>query len=91
VQGDALPGALPRRQRHARARGTACAEQAIRDELAEHRQHIARHGDDMPGISGWRWAQAAAPGDVPSAEADSVELDVERARSRRSRARRMTA
>ncbi|HSP97604.1 MAG TPA: phosphoketolase family protein [Candidatus Dormibacteraeota bacterium] len=35
----------------------AYAKQAIRDQLLEHKQYIARHGDDMPEISNWRWGQ----------------------------------
>jgi xylulose-5-phosphate/fructose-6-phosphate phosphoketolase len=32
-------------------------KQAIRDRLIEHRQYIEEHGEDMPEITGWRWAQ----------------------------------
>ncbi|WP_255606917.1 hypothetical protein [Phyllobacterium lublinensis] len=30
-------------------------KQAIHGKLAEHRQYIEQHGDDMPAISGWKW------------------------------------
>jgi xylulose-5-phosphate/fructose-6-phosphate phosphoketolase len=51
----------------------AYAKQAIRDKLIAHREYIARHGDDMPEIVGWRWGcqTAASPG-VRSTEADNV-------------------
>jgi len=33
----------------------AYAKQAIRDKLMEHKQYIARYGEDMPEIQQWRW------------------------------------
>ena len=50
----------------------AYAKQAIRDKLIEHRQYIARYGDDMPEIAGWRWGQEAAAAGIRSTEADNV-------------------
>ncbi|MFN7955636.1 MAG: phosphoketolase family protein [bacterium] len=35
----------------------AYAKQAIRDRLTEHREHIARVGDDLPSVKGWRWPE----------------------------------
>ena len=59
----------PRAELGARA---AYAKQAIRDKLIEHKQYIARYGDDMPEISGWRWGQHTASGGSSSTEADNV-------------------
>jgi xylulose-5-phosphate/fructose-6-phosphate phosphoketolase len=50
----------------------AYAKQAIRDKLIAHKEYIARHGDDMPEITGWRWGQEAASAGVTSTEADNV-------------------
>jgi xylulose-5-phosphate/fructose-6-phosphate phosphoketolase len=50
----------------------ACAKQAIGDKLFDHRQYIARYGDDIPNIVGWRWGQEAASAGVRSTEADNV-------------------
>jgi xylulose-5-phosphate/fructose-6-phosphate phosphoketolase len=38
----------------------AYAKQAIRDKLLEHKQHIAKYGEDLPEITDWRWGQARA-------------------------------
>ena len=37
------------------AERAAYAKQAIRDKLHDHKQYIARYGDDMPDIREWRW------------------------------------
>ena len=50
----------------------AYAKQAIRDKLFDHKQFIARYGDDMPEITGWRWGQDAASAGVRSTEADNI-------------------
>jgi xylulose-5-phosphate/fructose-6-phosphate phosphoketolase len=44
------------------AERAAYAKQAIRDKLQDHKQYIARHGDDMPDIRDWRWSGKAAAG-----------------------------
>ena len=50
----------------------AYAKQAIRDKLIDHKTFIARYGEDMPEITGWRWGQQAASVAVSSTEADNV-------------------
>jgi XFP C-terminal domain len=50
----------------------AYAKQAIHNKLIEHQEYIARYGDDMPEITGWKWGQAVASGGVGSTEADNV-------------------
>jgi xylulose-5-phosphate/fructose-6-phosphate phosphoketolase len=50
----------------------AYAKQAIQNKLMEHKQYIARYGDDMPEITGWQWGQAVASGGARSTEADNV-------------------
>jgi xylulose-5-phosphate/fructose-6-phosphate phosphoketolase len=47
----------------------AYAKQAIRDKLLEHRQYIARCGDDLPEISNWRWG---TPGKSQGRRADTA-------------------
>ena len=44
----------------------AYAKQAINEKLLEHKQYIAKHGDDMPEITGWRWgaARGGQPADL---------------------------
>jgi xylulose-5-phosphate/fructose-6-phosphate phosphoketolase len=51
----------------------AYAKQAIHDKLIEHKEYIAKHGDDMPEISGWMWGQNQPPaGRGGSTESDNV-------------------
>jgi xylulose-5-phosphate/fructose-6-phosphate phosphoketolase len=51
----------------------AYAKQAIRDKLLEHKQYIARYGDDLPEISGWQWnQQSPASRRGTSTEGDNV-------------------
>ncbi len=40
----------------------AYAKQAMRDKLIDHKQYIARHGDDMPEVKNWRWPATGAGG-----------------------------
>jgi xylulose-5-phosphate/fructose-6-phosphate phosphoketolase len=48
-------------------------KQAIREKLIEHKEYIARHGDDMPAISGWKWAaDGQAKSRRTSTEGDNV-------------------
>jgi xylulose-5-phosphate/fructose-6-phosphate phosphoketolase len=51
----------------------AYAKQAIRDQLIEHKQYIAEHGEDMPEVNSWTWGQyEALTGRGSSTEADNV-------------------
>jgi xylulose-5-phosphate/fructose-6-phosphate phosphoketolase len=50
----------------------AYAKQVMRNKLVDHKEYIARYGDDMPEITGWSWGGAAASGGVGSTEADNV-------------------
>ena len=50
----------------------AYAKQAIRDKLIDHKEHIARYGDDMLEITGWMRGQEAASAGVRSTEADNI-------------------
>ncbi|HEX6726970.1 MAG TPA: phosphoketolase family protein [Nitrospira sp.] len=38
----------------------AYAKQAIQEKLIEHKQYIARYGEDMPEITDWQWGQESA-------------------------------
>ena len=51
----------------------AYAQQAIREQLIDHKQYIAEHGDDMPEVSGWKWGMKESLGTrVSSTEADNA-------------------
>ena len=43
---DRVPQAAP---------GAAYLKQLMRDKRVEHKEHIARHGEDMPEIRNWQW------------------------------------
>ena len=49
----------------------ADAKQAIRDKLIDHKEYIARYGDDMPEIAGYFGGRRRPPG-VRSTEADNI-------------------
>jgi xylulose-5-phosphate/fructose-6-phosphate phosphoketolase len=36
---------------------SAYVKQTLRDKLIEHKEDIVKHGEDMPEIREWRWAQ----------------------------------
>ena len=44
----------------------------IDERLVEHKIYIREHGQDMPEISGWRWAMARGGSAGGSTEADNV-------------------
>ncbi len=50
----------------------AYAKQAIRDKLIEHKEYIARYGDDMPEIAGWSWGREAASAAVRSTDKENL-------------------
>jgi xylulose-5-phosphate/fructose-6-phosphate phosphoketolase len=50
----------------------AYAKQAIRDKLIEHKEYIARYGDDMPDIAGWTWGREATSASVGSTGGDNL-------------------
>ncbi|HET6898088.1 MAG TPA: phosphoketolase family protein [Vicinamibacteria bacterium] len=39
----------------------AYARQAIRDTLIEHKEYIARYGEDLPEVRNWRWSGSPTP------------------------------
>lgn len=38
----------------------AYVKQAVHDKLIEHKQYIARHGEDLPEIRNWKWGKTNA-------------------------------
>jgi xylulose-5-phosphate/fructose-6-phosphate phosphoketolase len=51
----------------------AYAKQAIRDKLHDHKQYIAKYGDDLPDIRDWRWGgRAGAPPRGSDTSADNA-------------------
>ncbi|HEY7531430.1 MAG TPA: hypothetical protein VH681_01455, partial [Nitrospiraceae bacterium] len=38
----------------------AYAKQALRNKLLEHKQYIAKYGEDMPEITDWQWGQGSS-------------------------------
>jgi xylulose-5-phosphate/fructose-6-phosphate phosphoketolase len=50
----------------------AYAKQAIRDKLIEHKQYIAKYGEDMPEISDWQWGGRSVRKRGSSTEADNI-------------------
>jgi len=50
----------------------AYAKQAIRDKLLEHKQYIAKYGEDMPEITDWQWGVSVKATRRTSTEGDNV-------------------
>jgi xylulose-5-phosphate/fructose-6-phosphate phosphoketolase len=51
----------------------AYAKQAIRNKLIEHKQYIAKYGDDMPEIVGWTWgAREPVAAGISSTQGDQA-------------------
>jgi xylulose-5-phosphate/fructose-6-phosphate phosphoketolase len=48
-------------------------KQAIQEKLIEHKEYIARYGDDLPAIAEWRWGLRGSVGArSTSTEGDNV-------------------
>jgi len=50
----------------------AYAQQAIREKLIDHKNYIARHGDDMPEVRDWKWPGGASAGRAADTAADNI-------------------
>jgi xylulose-5-phosphate/fructose-6-phosphate phosphoketolase len=51
----------------------AYVKQAVRYQLIEHKQYIARHGEDLPQLRNWRWGEHAGRARrTSSTEADNL-------------------
>ena len=51
----------------------AYAKQAIQEKLLEHKQYIAKYGEDMPEITNWQWGQGSGKTKrASSTEGDNV-------------------
>jgi xylulose-5-phosphate/fructose-6-phosphate phosphoketolase len=44
----------------------AYLKQALARKLVEHKEYVARHGEDMPEIRHWRWGHGTVPSRAPS-------------------------
>ena len=54
------------------AERSAYARQAIRNKLLDHKEYIARNGDDMPDIRDWRWGRSVAASGRNDTSSDNV-------------------
>jgi xylulose-5-phosphate/fructose-6-phosphate phosphoketolase len=51
------------------------AQEALRDVLATHREHVCRTGDDLPAVRDWVWPEGPAHADRRRIEADLMQGD----------------